>query len=258
MKLLQLNMWMGRLTRQIIPLIESEQPEIITAQEIFNGSKDVIFPDTTFDLVERIKLAGNFPYVCFSPTWDMDIMGTNAPFGNAIFSKYPITHQETLYTGMGVQHAITAQTYKENQRNAQFVKLQIDEHELLIVNHHAHWAIHPSGTAESVEKMRAVAKRLDSLLQKEIPVIIAGDMNVNPRTDTMRVLSENFEDLVESHGITNTLSPLGKVQNVACDHVLINSLVVPGSFRVLDDLVSDHLAVTLEFELQNHQPGQEG
>jgi len=31
MKLLQLNVWMGRLARQIVPLIEREQPDIITA-----------------------------------------------------------------------------------------------------------------------------------------------------------------------------------------------------------------------------------
>lgn len=248
MKLLQLNMWMGRLTRQIVSLIEHENPDIITAQEVFNVDGSVVFPDRMFDLAKYVQDAGGFEYVYFSPTFDTQIAHETAPFGNAIFSKLPIIASETIITHGKLVHDMTAQNYIENTRNAQFVTLTIGDTNVLLVNHHAYWENTPTGSAASVASMQHVVDKLRTY--SNVPIIVAGDMNLNPDTAGMHLYDGLLENLTASHGITSTLSVLGKVQDVACDHILVNELVQVVDFHVVDELVSDHKALVLEFDIR--------
>lgn len=247
MKLLQLNVWMGRLTRQIIPLIERERPDIITAQEVFDVDGEIVFPDATFDVAERIRQAGGYEYMCFSPTCDMQVAGKTVQFGNALFSKYPIIHSETIFTCGEIIHDMTSENFYVNTRNAQFVTLQVDDTALLVVNHHGYWEPNPVGSEASVAAMQRLTDTLRTF--GDVPTIIAGDMNLNPDTPAMRLFDGLAEDLTETHNIPSTLSALGKVPNVACDHILVNDSIKVGNFHVLDDLVSDHQPLVLEFNV---------
>ena len=65
MKLLQLNVWMGRLTPQIIQLIQAEKPDIMTAQEVFSVDGPVVFPDNMVNVFEQIRDAGQFEHDYF-------------------------------------------------------------------------------------------------------------------------------------------------------------------------------------------------
>lgn len=247
MKLLQLNVWMGRLTRQIIPLIEREKPDIITAQEVFDTDGEIAFPDGTFNVASMMRQASGYEYTYFSPTCDMQVAGHEVRFGNAIFSKYPIVHAETIFTAGEAVHDMTEENFRMNVRNAQFVTVQIDDKEALVVNHHGYWESNPTGSPASVAAMQHVTDKLRTF--DRIPTVIAGDMNVNPGTSAMRLFDGLAEDLTATHGISSTLSVLGKVRDVACDHILVNDLVRVNGFRVLDDLVSDHQALVLEFDV---------
>jgi endonuclease/exonuclease/phosphatase family metal-dependent hydrolase len=246
-KLLQLNVWMGRLTRQIVPLIEREQPDIITAQEVFSAGSEIVFPDRTFNIAEEIRQYGGYDYVYFSPTWDMHVAGQTVQLGNATFSKYPIASSETIFTCGEAMHNMTADNYRVNTRNAQFVTLRVGGADILIVNHHAYWEADPAGSEASVTAMQHVTDKLRTF--SDIPTVVAGDMNLNPNTPGMRLFDGIARDLTATHNISSTLSVLGKAENVACDHILVNDLIVVGGFHVLDDLVSDHKALMLEFDI---------
>lgn len=248
MKLLQLNMWMGRLTRQIVPLIEREKPDIITAQEVFSTNGMIAFPDRTFDLLEQVQTAGGYEYVYFSPTCDMQMMGYTVEFGNAVISKYPIINTETVFTSGEIMHSVTAENFVENTRNAQFVTIRFENTDIMLVNHHGYWEANPLGSAQSVLSMQRLTDTLRLL--DPLPTIVAGDMNLLSKAPAMRLFDDLAEDLTATHAVSSTLSQLGKVQDVACDHILVNSLIQVVDFRVLSDLVSDHKALTLEFDVK--------
>ena len=74
--------------------------------------------------------------------------------------------------------------------------------------------------------------------------------NLLSKAPAMRLFDDLAEDLTATHAVSSTLSQLGKVQDVACDHILVNSLIQVVDFRVLSDLVSDHKALTLEFDVK--------
>lgn len=141
---------------------------------------------------------------------------------------------------------LTPSTRSANARNAQIVVLQIGSRKLTIVNHHAHWEITPLGSAASVARMELLRSIITDLPG---PLILAGDLNVDPDTATMHVFDGLLEDLTATYTIASTLSVLGKVPNVACDHVLVSDAIAVRDFRVLDDLVSDHKALVLDFDI---------
>lgn len=245
MKLLQLNMWMGRLTRQIMPFIEREQPDVITTQEVFSAEQPSALPDAMLDLYQRLQAAG-YPYGYFSPTIQLQVSGQTVQFGNAILSKYPILSQETLFTNGAFQPNANSPSFDINTRNAQVVLLSVDDATVTVVNHHGYWEQDPHGSDETVAAMRILADRLKHI---EGPLIFAGDLNVDPGTPAMQLFDGWLEDLTATHSITNTLSVLGKVQGVACDHILVSPDVIVHSYGVRDDIVSDHVALVLECEL---------
>jgi endonuclease/exonuclease/phosphatase (EEP) superfamily protein YafD len=89
-----------------------------------------------------------------------------------------------------------------------------------------------------------------TMLQKlPTPLIFAGDLNVKSESPVMRVFDDFLEDLTATHNVGTTLSVLGKVTDVACDHILISDDVLVTDFRVADDLISDHKALVMEFEI---------
>lgn len=245
MKLLQLNTWMGRLTPQILKLITIENPDIITAQEMYDVDGTVIFPDNMFNLFDQIKSL-KFEHSYFSPTWSMRVAHQKADFGNVIFSKFPIERRETFFTTGEYNPDLTPRTRTVNVRNAQLVEININGALVCIINHHGHWEITPQGSEVSTEKMKIVR---DKICEQRGPIIFAGDLNLNPRTPALKLFDGILEDLTATYKLRSTLSPLGKVKNVACDHIFVNSFIKVDKFYASNQLVSDHKALILEFQV---------
>ena len=246
MKLLQLNAWMGRLTPQIVSLIQQEQPDIITAQEVFDVDGPVVFPDNMVNVFQQIQSAGAFEHTYFSPAWGMEIAHQHATFGNAIFSKFPLEEKETVFTHGSYNSDLTPGTRVENTRNAQFVRVMAGDKPLWLVNHHAHWELTPQGSETSVARMQIVRDKIANLPGTKI---FAGDFNVLPGTPTLQLFDGMLEDSTDTYKLTTTLSKFGKVTDVACDHVLVSPEIHVQNFHVLEELVSDHKALLLEFDI---------
>jgi endonuclease/exonuclease/phosphatase (EEP) superfamily protein YafD len=181
-----------------------------------------------------------------SPVWTIDILGERVSLGNAILSRFPLEKQTTEFVHGELYHKASSQDTIPNARNLQTVEVVVGNERLSLANHHAFWDISPLGSDTSVEKMQHVKSTLEKLPR---PLIFSGDMNVKSESPVMRVFDGFLEDLTATHNVTSTLSVHGKVADVACDHILISDTVKVSSFRVADDLISDHKALILEFEL---------
>ncbi len=247
MKLLQINVWMGRLSRQLATLIERENPDIITAQEVFSSDGMVGLPDNTFHILDIMKQSGRYEHSYFSPFYEAEYAGVTVGCGNAILSKQPFATQDTFFTHGELAAYDKAAVFESNIRNAQHVTIELPGKQLLhIINHHGYWEPDPVGSEKSVRSMQVV---VDAIQKLSGAIVFAGDLNVNPNTPAMQLFDGLLEDLTGRHNITNTMSILGKLQGVAPDHILVNGAVHTQDFRVLDDLASDHLPLVLEFDV---------
>lgn len=246
MKLLQLNIWQGRLMPQILKLVETVQPDILCLQEVFSSPRQVDMPDNMFSSFEALLTATGFAHSYFSPVFGVEITDTKAEFGNAIISRFPLQNLRTVFTEGSYLPSINADNYVGNTRNLQLAEAVLPGGILTLANHHAHWEKIPLGLEVSVEKMKAVAQTISELPR---PLILSGDMNVVAESATMQVFNGMLRNLTAENQTKTTLSQLGKASDVACDHILVSQNVQVTSFKVADDLVSDHKALLLEFEI---------
>ncbi|HEY1645435.1 MAG TPA: endonuclease/exonuclease/phosphatase family protein, partial [Candidatus Saccharimonadales bacterium] len=83
------------------------------------------------------------------------------------------------------------------------------------------------------------------------PLIIAGDFNLNSDSQPINTFknSLNLSDLTEDYNLDNTLVNEVTPYKVDCDHVFVSQDINIHSYKMSDKLLSDHRALSVEFDL---------
>ena len=244
MKILQLNVWTGRLKGALERFVRENEADVICMQEAVWSEDAPGVVNYAFDSVDKLMAAGHYKYDYRSANFAIKI-GNNCLMkqGNVILSKTPIVEKETIFVG-GTAYSESPDLEHGGDQvyNAQKITLK---NGLVIVNYHGFWSTDPLGDERHVQCMHEVA---DLMRGEKRPVIMCGDLNVIAESPAMREL--NFmHDLTAEFKIKQTLQNLKFVKDVACDHVLINGRINVKKYQTLDQLASDHKAVLTEFEI---------
>lgn len=246
-KIMQLNIWQGRLLRQVVELISREKPDILCLQEVYSSQLNIPQFDF-FNSFEQIQVALPNYKGFLSPNFEFkNILGRTVGYGNAIFSRFDFIDQTNIFTsGQFISYENIAD-YRSNQLGLQRVKIKIDgEKSLTVFNHHGYWDRDPHGNSNSLLAMQAVANEIK---KQTGPIILAGDLNLIPGSPALAPLNEQLKGLTETYNLPTTLSGFGKVSGVACDHIFISSDVNVVRFESINAEVSDHLPLIMEFNI---------
>lgn len=249
MKLITLNTWQGRISRNFAPFFQKLQADIICLQELHSSTQPVTNWLETFRLLQTIQAASGLDYQYFSPTFSYDVMGIEVAHGNGILSRYSITNQQTLFTHGQYERLAAKNAYIHNTRNAQIVSVQSPSGDVTIVNTHAHWDKNPSGSELSLQRLQKLIKVLETI---QGPMIVAGDFNLNRETEAIRFFKKSLKltDVTEASGVTNTLNNLVTPHKVPCDYIFINDAVHVNNFELSEALLSDHKALIFDFDIK--------
>ena len=241
MKILQLNVWTGRIKGALLEFLNSNDFDVICMQEavwIKDKQKEL---ENFFATVDQIKEASGLKHESRSSNWGMRIFSEDNIMeqSNVILSKSEIAEErnDLVHNEYGIVESV--QDFYEHAYTLQVAKLK---NGLNVVNHHGYWKPTPMGDETTVKVMRKVANIVKSL---DGPIVMCGDFNIVHEATAMREL-DFLRDLTYEYGIDNTLSGLKFNGKVACDHILVNDAVQVEDFRVLDDIVSDHKALVAE------------
>ena len=241
MRILQLNVWTGRIKGALLEFLNSNDFDVICMQEavwIKDKQKEL---ENFFVTVDQIKEASGLKHESRSSNWGMRIFSEDNIMeqGNVILSKSEIAEERNalVHNEYGIVESV--QDFYEHAYTLQVAKLK---NGLNVVNHHGYWKPTPMGDETTVKVMRKVASIVKSL---DGPIVMCGDFNIVHEAPAMREL-DFLRDLTHEYHIDNTLSGLKFNGNVACDHILVNDAVQVEDFRVLDDIVSDHKALVAE------------
>jgi len=245
MKLLQLNVWQGRTIRRALPFLTKQNPDILCIQEVYSSKTEPHSWDA-FHSLELIQNELGIPHVFFSPLYSFYVAGEKVTFGNAILSRFPFKNAKSIFTKGKYIDDISKDELLSNTRNVQSVILEIDNFQLKIVNHHAHREPTGAGSEESVLRMRKV---VDFIGTTGLPIIIAGDMNVNPSTETAKLLQRYGTNLTGTSLTKSTMTDLAMFLPVAPDHIITSKEIDVKDFTISEETVSDHKALILEFDL---------
>ena len=243
MKILQLNVWTGRINGALLNFFRNNQFDVVCMQEAVWGGRQAEL-ENFFATVDQIKEASGLRNEIRSSNWGMKIFSRDNIMeqGNVILSKGRIVGQrnEVVHNEYGVIESI--KDFYEHVYTLQMARL---ENGITIVNHHGYWKPTPMGDDTTVKVMRKVAELVKTI---DGPVVMCGDLNIVHEAPAMREL-DFLRDLTHEYNIDNTLSGLKFGGKVACDHILVNEAVDVRDFRVLDDIVSDHKGLVIEINI---------
>lgn len=252
MKLLTLNIWGGQVYEPLVKFIKAKRNEIdiFCFQEVLNGKSgektEIITnaPDARIDIYSELCdiLSGFQGH--FAPTQDEE--------GLAIFIRknIPVTKNGDIF----VYRYIDAMENNKTEtigRNMQYIQFEINGNQFTIVNLHGLW-VRRGGKDDTPERIEQSKKVMDFLDNINGAKILCGDFNLWPKTGSMKILEKEMKNLVKDYKITSTRNSLYSrffdKNDKFSDYILVSKDVKVLDFKVLQDEVSDHLPLFLEFK----------
>lgn len=244
MKIIQANIWGGKLSQQIIDFVHAEQPDFVCMQEVndLKGRAGYQY----FATLDEIKAAAGCNHSFMAATYSSRFMERELSFGNAILSKTAFASTKTVFTHGEHIHNFDAEQNEGNIRNFQVAAVDISDVRLNILNHHGYYV--PDSKAGNDETMHATKMIADALRQLEGPIILCGDFNLAPASESLGLINRELTNLSVANGLKRTYNQLSAIQDV-CDYIFVNDQVKVLDFQMSEEVVSDHKALILEFEL---------
>jgi endonuclease/exonuclease/phosphatase family metal-dependent hydrolase len=243
MRLLQLNAWSIRLGTRVEDMVAKETPDIVTLQEVFESDSELGFFPTLTEIVTKLR----FHHQYMSPVYSVQFMGRKTEFGNAIVSNLTLCEKQTFFTNLGYIENMSIEDDDYNVRNFQHVAVRDEDDKLIhIINHHGyHVPGHKRGNEFTLKACQQIA---DYAAKLTGPVIITGDFNLAPDSESIELINKHFRNLTKEYELQTTRTDLTH-KSEACDYIFVNDHVKVNDFYASDVVASDHQGLVLDFEV---------
>jgi endonuclease/exonuclease/phosphatase family metal-dependent hydrolase len=267
MKLITLNTWEGRVSPNLLEFLKqrSAETDIFCLQEITSTQTDhKTHNDVRTNLLKEItELLSGYGFLYEAVTEGLD--ETAVPIDYDLKFGQLILYKKDLFTQVSYTSKFVLGEKNEIKVLpdglcwpviAQKLKLQLSSNlqEFVVVN--IHGAAQPGHKLDTPDRIAQSKNTLDFISDDLPQTILAGDFNLLPDTQSIKLMEEHgFKDLVRDFNIKTTRSSLTKYygtpkqQNYA-DYIFTGAEIIVKNFQSLPDEVSDHLPLMLEFELK--------
>ncbi len=253
MKLITLNTWMGGIKDPLLDFVRAKEAEIdvFCFQEVLNGGAEHVSkwwpenpPPFEGNLFEFLKEALPRHVALFHPNigeWtglamfirdSLTIIDAGDHFVHKSGPVFPGDEGFSVPYPKNIQHA----TYESAARPC------------TIINFHGLW--NGGGKSDAPERIAQTKNILACLHKLPGKHVLAGDFNLLPDTESMRLLEQEsgMRNLIVDFGVTSTRTRYyTRTTDRHADYVLVSPDVEVVDFKVLPDEVSDHSPLYLEF-----------
>lgn len=237
MRILQLNVWTGRIKGALLDFFKENDFDVICLQEAVWSDSELL--ENFCVTVDQIKEASGLEFDFRSANWEVEAFGTKVLQGNVVLSG-----EKMVKCNSHLVHGkyLTYKTLGDSKRQGYTLQVVKLANGITVVNHHGYWLPTPVGDETTVEVMRKVAGFVKEI---KSPLVMCGDLNIIHVSPAMRQL-DFLRDLTDEFGISNTLAGLKFNGKVACDHILVSPDIEVEEFQVLEKTISDHKALVVE------------
>lgn len=256
MKIISLNIWDARIFEPLMNFFERQQDvDIFCLQEVFNGNEAGTLRGQGLRINGYDEIAKRLPNHKghFAQTEILDDKppkGYAIPYGLAIFVNKNIktfNHHHSFVFG-DVQK-FSNYDGRTHRRIVQTVCISHNNQQIAISNFHGLWnGQGKTDTPERIEQSQKLRMHVDKFSHSQI---IAGDFNLLPETKSLSIAKEGFRDLIDEFKISSTRSILYNRHTnpvLFADYIFITKDLEVTQFKVLEDVVSDHLPLLLEIK----------
>lgn len=240
MKILQLNIWHGKLMWAITNLINKYRPDIVCMQEVqsLKGKSGAMFFS-----VEEISKLTNLNNSFFSGTHSYRYMNRTAEFGNAIISNQEFINKYSKFTYGNFIENGDCVTDELLSRLFQHTTIEFSNEQLNIINYHGYFdPAGKQGSPLATSHLEQISRYIEDLTG---PVVLCGDFNLAPTSPSLKPFSYLDNQSVIAKLQCTYQSPALSNQTDVCDYILTRGVKVK-SFKMLNEIASDHKALLIE------------
>jgi endonuclease/exonuclease/phosphatase family metal-dependent hydrolase len=258
LRILSLNLWGGMVLDPLLAYIRERAPQtdIFCFQEALDAPEPITtrsgFRATLMD--DLVRALPDFDG-CFSEmvSWVQttdDGRPLTVPFGVATFARRTlpladrhavtiVEHDDTLESAPGRYRVV---------RPAQLTRLEAPDGSLLVANFHG--IARPGHKLDSEDRLTQSRELRRVLSEHAGPVVLIGDFNLLPETESVRLLEAGYRNLVIERAIPTTRSRLNPFRGTPeeqrhADYAFVSPALTVTDLQVPDVEVSDHLPLLL-------------
>lgn len=239
-----LNVWQGRLERVLLKHLEEQNIDFACMQEA------VDYEGKTGGLISSYSKIGTslrLDQQFFSPINAIKFGNRKITFGNVTYSSMPFETSETIFTRGSYKDDFDFDVDDYNIRALQHAVVRVNDKKLHILNHHGHHIdAHKLGDEET---MRQTALIIDYIKQLDGAVILCGDFNLSPESESIKQFDSILQNLPVTYSLETTRSLLTYKKEV-CDYIFVNQNVDVKDFSMDQTIISDHNALIVDFEIR--------
>ena len=241
MNLITLNIWGGHLRNPLLKFIHHYRDvDIFCLQEVYyNAHRTIESEERELSLNIFSDLQKLLPdhYAIFKPAVE-NVYGIGMLIKNNIdiIGEGEISiHQKKHYPGIGHNH----------DRNLQWIECELNNKIYSILNVHGLWS--GKGKKDSPERILQSQRIRHFMDTINTPKILCGDFNLRPDTTSMAILEKGMNNLITSHNIRSTRTRFYTKDEQYADYILTSPEIIVKEFSVLEDEVSDHSPLLINF-----------
>lgn len=241
MKLMTLNLWGGHVREPLLQFIENYSSiDFFCFQEVYHNAPNQISSEdraVSLNIFSELQqlLPNHQGY--FRPV-------VNEIYGISIFVKKEITvlqegdmtiYENQHYPGRGPSHS----------RNLQWVECETQKGHYYILNVHGLW--NGQGKFDCDDRINQSNRIRNFMDQIDVPKILCGDFNLRPDIESMKIIEHNMNNLIKTYQVTGTRTRLYPKSEKYADYILVSPEITVNQFKVLNEEVSDHAPLFLDF-----------
>jgi endonuclease/exonuclease/phosphatase family metal-dependent hydrolase len=241
MKLITLNIWGGHLRNPLLKFIHNNREiDIFCLQEVYYNAHRTITDrerEISLNIFSDLQKLLPHHHALFKPA-------VENVYGLAILIKKNIDiigegeiniHQKQHYPGIGLNH----------DRNLQWIECKFNNLIFSILNVHGLWnGRGKKDTPERINQSNRIRQFMDSV---NTPKILCGDFNLRPDTESIKILEAGMSNLITMHNIHSTRTRFYTKEEKHADYILTSPELIINEFKVMEDEVSDHSPLYLDF-----------
>ncbi|HLC57958.1 MAG TPA: endonuclease/exonuclease/phosphatase family protein [Candidatus Nanoarchaeia archaeon] len=253
MKIVSLNVQGGFYFKPLMEFVrEHADADVLCFQEMLFTSSDVVETSgARANLYAELSLMLTKHNGKFAPAQDgYDLIGkVDFPisFGLAQFVRDGLRAERGDVFILGERNSRRGDA-STNPRNLQYATFGLNGGVYNVVHFHGYYAGPGKGKGDTDERKKQsheICRVIDGLQGKKI---LCGDFNLNPGTESLKILEEGMVNLIKSRGITDTRGILYPKPERHADYMLISPELEKRvkNFEVPNVAISDHLPLILE------------
>lgn len=246
MKIISLNIWGGRLSKELLNFFDKySDTDIFLLQEVFHNGTDITAWDKDNlreSFVEIGKVLVNHTGH-FAPA-------ESGEWGLAAFVKKEIQVNEVgdVFVHRD-RNSMVGRDGSTLGKNLQYLKINKDGKDAAVINFHGLW--NGKGKTDTEDRINQSRRIVDFIKRISHDIVLCGDFNLKPDTESLKMLERdlNLRNLISEYKITSTRTSLYPREEKFADYALVSQEVLVKEFKVLPDEVSDHSALYLDMVL---------